>query len=325
MAERDEPVDDQEAGGDRWLVVDERRWDFIMMTTRVLHDRSLDAYGIAAYAGLAAHADRASGQTWCSLETIAKYLVCSLTTAREAIRCAAARNPSKRDLPCSKAPKMCLVHAGYIRVTDRPGRSAMIVLVDSKELPGPAAPGTPTPDGGVDGSGARANSQVTDGPETGSERPLARAKSDAAPPPTPVGGAGVSSTTPAPATGDPSSRRRGTRPRNETATPLPPAGFDAPRSGRNRVNDRAEFARANGSDQGGCSAMTAALGRARTLGSNMAALWRAGEVDEDYVAASIRRDCANALARGQAIDTDTVVAAGLTALRATPPQPLEEL
>ena len=291
--------DGQESGGEeRWIVVDARRFSWIAIDTRLLADDMIDAYAGWVYCGLVWHARTDSGEARCGNDTLAGYAKCSLNRARQAVR--------------------DLVRAGYVKVTERPGKPNLVHLVDMRDMPAPAGPSpwtsTPPPGGGVERSSARANSQVSGGPQTASEGPLTRADSPEADPPTPPPRGGVLSTTPPARGGDPSTRWRGTTPQNERTTPLPPAGFDAHRAGRNRSKRTAESARDLGADQGQPDDMTAAVERARTLAATWARVNEADRPAPEDLAARIRRDCMNAMTKGAQLDVDAVVAAGLAVL-----------
>lgn len=69
-----------------WLGADARGWDHVRVHLNVLSDGRLGVYEIAAYVGLAAHAESTeTGETGASLATLAAYLQCSESRMRTAV------------------------------------------------------------------------------------------------------------------------------------------------------------------------------------------------------------------------------------------------
>lgn len=86
-----------------WLGDDRRQWDHVRVHLAVLRDDRLGAYELAAYLGLAAHAETNSGEAHPSIATLASYAKCSTNRMRDSIQ--------------------VLVEAGYVAVDAQAGAS----------------------------------------------------------------------------------------------------------------------------------------------------------------------------------------------------------
>lgn len=69
-----------------WLGEDRRGWDHARLHLQLLHDDRLDAYALAVYFGLAAHAETRTGEARPSIETLARYGQMSARTAAARVR-----------------------------------------------------------------------------------------------------------------------------------------------------------------------------------------------------------------------------------------------
>lgn len=92
-----------------WLGEDNRQWDHVRVHLALLHDGRLDAYDLAVYLGLAAHAETNSGEAYPAQETLAQYGAMSV---RKAGQCIAK-----------------LAELGYIAVEKREGHSSLFRLL----------------------------------------------------------------------------------------------------------------------------------------------------------------------------------------------------
>lgn len=304
---------------ERWMVIDERRWTFVQMDTRLLADRDVDSVAQSVYNGLSWHANR-SDEAWPSIATLAGYACVSANRARQGIR--------------------ALITAGYITERARAGQSNAYVLVDLRKGPRPPGPspwGTPPDPGGVDQSGPRDYSPDLGGPPGASQGPQAR---DYSPPEgsgTPSDPEGVLSTAPSDPGGDPSTTWRGSSTQNQRTTPLPPAGFAAPSGRRSRRSPGQGLSRGQNQAPAPKPAVTAARDRAITLARNQAGLIRAGDMTRDDLSTAVRTECRKTGLLDR-VETEQVVQAALTtvdevltrgaqdalaAVRAAAPTPVE--
>lgn len=74
MSLRDaQPAEPQRSQGPVWLGADRRGWNHVRIHVQLLRDDRLDAYHLAVYLGIAAHAELASGKAFPSASTLARY------------------------------------------------------------------------------------------------------------------------------------------------------------------------------------------------------------------------------------------------------------
>lgn len=112
-----------------WIVQDERPWNHFRVDVSLLADPRIGVYELGVYAGLAAHAELATGESRPSKETLAGYLGASERKVYDAIKVLAA--------------------CRYIRVIHRPGSASVYVLLPPPEIHALTRPRTPAPHAGV--------------------------------------------------------------------------------------------------------------------------------------------------------------------------------
>lgn len=114
-----------------WLGEDRRGWDHVRLHVQLLRDDRLGAVEIAVYAGIAVHAELATGEAHPAKSTLARYAGISERGVFKALQ------------------NLC--SAGYVRVEQRPGRASVYVLLPPPELllPRHDVPPTPAPPAGV--------------------------------------------------------------------------------------------------------------------------------------------------------------------------------
>lgn len=98
-----------------WLGEDQGRWDHFRIHNQLLIDPRIDAYSIAIFGGLAAHADSSSGRSSPSMDTLARYARCSRRTVIGRLE--------------------TLVEHGYLGVDKRDGHSNVYRLLPCPTLP----------------------------------------------------------------------------------------------------------------------------------------------------------------------------------------------
>lgn len=293
MSDPTSGIDPQE----RWQVVDERRWTWVAIDTRLLIDNLIDGPAYMIYAGLVWHARQGDQAAWPSLATLASYPGVSTTRARQAIR--------------------QLVNAGYITLRDRPGEANVYVIVDLRD--GPKPPGRnpwnrpPSDPEGVDQSGPRDYSGDLGGRPGGPEGPQARDYPPPDGPGTPSDPEGVLSTTPSDPGGDPLRSRGGSSTQNQRTTPQTPARFAAPHGVRSRRNAGQGLSRGQVQAPQPRGAVTAARDRAITLARNQAGLIRTGDITRDDLSAAVRTECRKTGLLDR-VETEQVVQSALSAV-----------
>lgn len=109
-----DPVSERRSSRPVWLGEDQRRWDHVRVHLQVLRDPRLDAYALAVYLGLAAHAEVATGSARPSIETLAGY---GGMSARKAAAVVGE-----------------LVAAGYVTVEHRAGKASRYALLPPPPL-----------------------------------------------------------------------------------------------------------------------------------------------------------------------------------------------
>lgn len=97
-----------------WLGEDHRQWDHVRVHLQVLRDARIDAYGLAIYLGLAAHAEITTGAARPSIETLASY---------------GGMSPRKAASVVAE-----LIAAGYVSVEHRAGKASRYSLLPPPPL-----------------------------------------------------------------------------------------------------------------------------------------------------------------------------------------------
>lgn len=107
-----------------WLGVDRRGWDHVRVHLQLLKDNRLDAYDLAVYLGIAAHAEVASGRAFPAKLTLAKY----------------AQMSERKVFDCIRK----LQRLEYLHVEPHPGEASAYILLPPPDL-GDGAPSQPVP------------------------------------------------------------------------------------------------------------------------------------------------------------------------------------
>jgi DNA-binding transcriptional MocR family regulator len=132
-----------------WLGEDARGWDHVRIHIQLLRDGHINAYDIAVYAGLVAHAELATGAAHPSEATLASYAKVSERTVRRSIN--------------------KLRERGYIALKEEPGKANRYSV-----LPPPGTPATQSgvrPDPGQRVRGPRPHSPDTPARESAEQEP----------------------------------------------------------------------------------------------------------------------------------------------------------